>query len=154
MKRCRMLVIWISLLFCLAACSTNTPRQNQVIGGTLGAGAGAALGANSGPSPGPITLVGVGAIVGLLIGSSYGNYMEESDRHRALQAIAAGKPASWKNPHTQVTFRITPSPRCVTVEGNPHCRQFTATQITTDGQSRHIFRTACLDSHGRMELVH
>lgn len=149
-----LLISLLSLFFSLAGCATNTPRQNQVLGTTVGAGLGAALGANSGPSPGPITLIGVGAIVGALIGSTYGNYMESSDRERALQAIAEGKSASWTNPETKVAFTIKSVPHCVTVDGNPRCRQFTATQTTTDGATRHIFRTACLGSHGKWELAH
>ena len=154
MDRASILIITICLFLTLAGCASNTPRQNQVIGTTVGAGAGALLGANSGPSPGPITLVGVGAIVGALIGFTYGNNMESSDRERALQAIAAGKSASWKNPATQVVFTVKPMPHCVTVDGNPSCRRFTATQTTTDGATRKIVRTACLGSHGKWELAH
>lgn len=154
MKNGLIQVLVLCLALGLAGCATNTPRQNKVLGAAAGGAAGTALGAASGPSPGPITLVGTGAIIGMLIGSSYGNYMESSDKEKAFKAIAAGKTATWQNPQTRVSFSITPSPSCVTLDGNPHCRQFVATQTTTDGVTRKIFRTACLGSHGTWDLAH
>ncbi len=124
-----------------------------MIGTTVGAAAGTALGASSGASPGPITLVGMGAFVGALIGFSYGNYMENSDKEKAFQALATGKAATWQNSSTGVRFSIYPAPHCITFGGNPSCRQFSATQTTTDGRTRNIFRTACKGDHG-WNLVH
>ncbi len=148
----KMLVLFLT--GSLVACASNTPRENQAMGATVGAAAGVVLGANSGPSPGPITMVATGAIVGALIGASYGNYMENSDKEKAFKALADGKPAAWQNPSTRVSFTITPMPNCVTFDGNPRCRQFTATQTTTDGARRKIVRTACLGSRGDWALVH
>jgi surface antigen len=146
-------IFLLSFLFILSSCTTHTPHQNEALGTTVGAAAGAALGANSGPSPGPITLIGTGAIVGALIGFSYGNYMENSDKQKALAAIASGKPASWKNPETHVAFTVVPDPHCVKVDGNPLCRRFVATQTTTDGAERKIIKTACQGRGGDWLLV-
>lgn len=146
-------VLICSLIFSLAGCTKNTPRQNAVIGTTVGAAAGTGLGAASGPAPGPITLLGTGAFVGALIGWSYGNYMESSDKEKAFAAIAAGKTATWKNAHTGVVFAIDPAPHCTTYDNNSSCRQFTATQTTTDGVTRKIFRTACKGARGTWALV-
>ena len=154
MKKILIQIVVLALAGSLAACTTNTPHENEALGTTVGAAAGVVLGANSGPSPGPITMVATGAIVGALIGYSYGNYMESSDREKAFKAIADGKPASWQNPGTKVAFTITPMPNCVTLDGNPRCRQFTATQTTTDGATRKIIRTACLGRRGAWELAH
>ena len=154
MKNLLTVILSLSLILGLMSCSSNTPRQNQVVGATAGAGAGAALAANSGPSPGPITVLGVSTIIGGIIGSTYSDPMESSDRAKALQSIAEGKPASWQNPATKTTFKIFPAPQYVTFEGNTCCRQFAATETNADGYTRKIFRTACKSSRGNWGLVH
>jgi len=143
-----------SLAFSLLSCASNTPRENKLIGTATGGAAGAALGAASGPSPGPITLVGTGAFIGALIGFSYGDPMENSDKEKAFKAIADGKTATWQNPNTKVFYSITPAAHCLTFDGNPNCRLFTAIQTAEDGNTRKIVRTACKGSRGTWALVH
>jgi surface antigen len=144
----------LSLTFSLSCCASNTPRQNKVIGATVGGAAGAGLGAASGASPGAITLVGTGAIVGALIGASYGNPMEESDKNKAYRVIASGKPATWQNPESKISYTVIPASHYVTFDDNPNCRQFTAQQMTSDGEHRKIQRIACRGAHGDWQLVH
>lgn len=143
----------LGLIFSFASCASNTPRENQLIGATAGGAAGAGLGAASGPSPGPITLVGIGAIVGALIGSTYGNYMENSDKEKALKAIATGQATRWQNQNTRVSYTIVPASNCIILDGNPHCRQFTAIQTTANGNTQKIFRTACQGARGDWQLA-
>lgn|GEM_PF-6635169 len=147
------------LLSNLVACTAQAPGKHQVsgaqiIGTGVGAGAGAALAANSGPSPGPITVIGTAAIVGALIGSSWGDPMDQNDKHQALQAIANGKSAHWQNPQTKTSYTVVPEKNYVGFDGNPMCRQFTATQRITEQNTKTIHRVACPTSQGSWELVH
>lgn len=144
----------LGLTLSLAGCASNSPRQNKVIGTTVGAAAGAGLGSAWGASPGPITMVGTGAFVGAIIGSAYGNPMEKSDKAKAYQVIASGKTASWQNPDSKISYTVIPATSYVSFDGNPNCRQFTAMQTTTDGNTQKINRTACRGNQGDWQLVH
>lgn len=147
-------ILIFSLAFSLAGCASNTPRENTVIGATTGAAAGTALGAASGPTPGFFTLVGTGAIVGALIGSSFEVPMESCDKEKAYQAIAAGKTATWQNPTSKISYTIIPAAHFTKFHGNPDCRQFIAIQTNRDGNRRKIYRTACREANGNWQLAH
>lgn len=155
MNICRNSVLILIALLSLSACASNSPKTNKVVGAATGAAAGAALGAGAygGAGYGPAAMVATGAIVGAFIGSAYGPDMDDSDKAKAYQAIAAGKSASWANSNTKTSYSIRPAASCITHDGNHQCRQFSASQ-TIDDKTRTIFRMACKEADGGWHIAH
>jgi surface antigen len=134
----------------LTACSTNTQTENTGIGALAG---GAIGGVTAGLLGGNAAAVGVSIIGGALIGGIIGHSMDSSDKTMANAAITSDKPVRWQNSRTKTTYTIVPSKHYITVNGNPHCRNYTTTAVTIDNKTTITHSTACLRSDGKWEVV-
>jgi surface antigen len=135
----------------LVGCSNMGMSQNEGIGVATGAVAGGLLGSAFGSGTGKVVAIGVGAIAGALIGGSIGKNMDESDYAKTTQALNTNKPYYWTNPKTGIQYTVVPS-HWVTVNGNPHCRNYSLTGYV-NGQKERTYNTACQYSDGTWRNV-
>jgi surface antigen len=134
----------------LTACSTNTQQQNTGVGALTGAAVG---GIASGLLGGNAVAIGASIIGGALIGGVIGHNMDSSDQTYANSAVVSDKPVTWQNKNTKTTYTIVPSKHYITVNGNPHCRNYKTTAVTVDHKTTITHSTACLRSDGKWEVV-
>lgn len=144
----------LALSFSLAACSTNTQKENTTIGAVTGAVGGGLLGSLFGGGTGKVVAVGVGAIAGGLLGGYVGHNMQSSDNanmDNCLNNAPAGKTKHWKNKSTGTRYSMTPGKQ-VTVAGYNYCRQYQTT-VTMNGKSQVINGTACRGTNGQWQTI-
>ncbi len=148
LTRIGILLLSVSLI----SCSTNTQKQNTGIGVATGAVAGGLLGSLVGGGAGKAVAIGVGVVAGALVGGAVGHNMDSSDHATLNQAVSTGQPASWQNSKTNSSYTVVPSKRYVTVNGNPHCRNYTTTAVI-DGKTSKVSGVACLQSNGTWKAI-
>lgn len=132
----------------LVSCSTNTQKENTVVG-ALGGGV---IGGLAGSAVGGGAAVGVGIVVGALVGGVIGHSMDNIDKTHAYHAIESGKTVKWHNKKTNTSYSVTPSRHYITVNGNPNCRKYVVKSHTTD-KATQMYGIACRQSDGTWKKV-
>jgi len=128
MKQTLMKLTIIALIVSLSACSTNTQKENTVVG----AGTGAVIGGLAGSlakGAGSGWVIAAGAVVGALVGGVIGHNMDSTDTNYmnvAMNNNAAHQPTKWKNEKTGASYEIMPTTGMITYKGNHNCRKYVA----------------------------
>lgn len=138
----------------LAACSTNTQKENTTIGAVTGAVGGGLVGSLFGGGTGKVIAVGVGAVAGALLGGYVGHNMQSSDNmhmNNSLNNAPAGSTRQWTNKKTGAHYSMTTGQK-VMVSGYNNCRQYQTT-VTMSGKTQVINGTACRAKNGKWETV-
>lgn len=138
----------------VAGCSTNTQKENTLVGAGTGAVAGGLLGSLA-HGAGAGWVVAGGAIVGAVIGGLIGHNMDSSDNHQvstALNTYPANQPMKWENKKSKVKFRFTPTSPMMTYNGNPNCRKYDAV-VYSNGKVIKSDGIACKQPNGKWASV-
>lgn len=140
----------VALVVNLAACSTNTTRENTMVGAGTGAVVGGLAGSlASGAGRGWV--IAAGAVVGALVGGYVGHSMDSTDKdhmNTAMDNNAINKPSNWKNDKTGVWYKIVPTSDVMEYKGSTHCRHYDAFGKTKSGKTKKTSGIACRDAHG------
>ena len=141
-----------------SACIQSQNNQKQTIGTLLGAGAGALLGSQVGDGKGQLAAVAIGALGGAFLGSEVGKSLDEVDRLKAgkaqqsaLENNRSGQVASWRNPDTGNSGKITPK-SAVQSAGGEYCRGYEH-EIKVDGRTEVVQGTACRKPDGTWRVI-
>lgn len=150
------LVILLALLmtFNLTSCSSNTHKDNIVLGTVGGAIVGGGVGSLVGGGVGQAIAIGVGIVGGALIGGYIGDHMDSSDNVKMNSAMdnSTNKTTTWTNEKTGYTYTARPTSNNRALYGYKTCRQF-ETIATIEGKSQTITGTACRQSNGTWKAV-
>jgi len=124
----------------------------------LGGAAGGLLGSTFGSGRGQLAATALGAVGGMLLGSSIGQSLDDVDRlkqkdaaYRALETQPSNVSTSWNNPDTGHKGKITPTRTYQRGDG-AYCREFNQ-EITVDGKRENVFGTACRQSDGTWKVT-
>ncbi len=131
----------------IASCSTGP--TNQDIGTVTGGIVGGLIGSQFGGGSGQVAAAAAGAVVGAYIGNKIGQSMDETDRLKQQQAMAASQPTTWTSDNGN---RYTVTPQKTYIKNNQVCRPYTTT-ATIDGKAETVKGTACKQSNGTWQIV-
>ncbi|HTM64147.1 MAG TPA: RT0821/Lpp0805 family surface protein [Gammaproteobacteria bacterium] len=148
------LLILISTLT-LAACSTNTQKENTTAGAVAGAVLGGIAGSTIGSGTGQLVAIGVGAIAGGLLGGAIGSNMDSSDSEKmnnTLEHNSVRKTSKWSNKSTGKQYTMTPMSHTMSYKGNDTCRKYYST-VTMDGKKQAINGIACKQKDGSWQAM-
>ncbi|TAK79058.1 MAG: glycine zipper 2TM domain-containing protein [Gammaproteobacteria bacterium] len=148
---------FIVILTCIsvAACSTNTQKQNETVGTVSGAVVGGLAGSAIGGGAGKVVAIGAGAVIGALVGNRIGKSMESSDTQKTYHALnnnQTNKSSYWKNKHTGARYTVTPTSDPMQSGSQSYCRQF-KTKAIINGKSQVVTGTACRQSDGTWKTI-
>jgi surface antigen len=135
----------------IAGCASNTQNQNTAVGAVSG---GAIGGVAAGVLGGNPVAIGAGVVVGALLGGFIGHNMDNSDQMHVGTALngKTNRPVKWTNPSTGKSYKVVPTSNWMTINGNPRCRSFKVTSMTSNGQ-KVMKGTACQVSNGSWQDV-
>lgn len=142
-------VLALALSLGVTACSTNTRDQNTV----LGAGAGAIIGGGAAALAGGTgwAIAGVAA-AGALIGGYIGHQMDSTDTvyvYKTMAVYPVHHVKTWKNKRTHMSYRVVPTSRMMTVNGNAYCRTYDMYSTNMlNGKTTMTKGTACRQANG------
>lgn len=155
MKRTLSAVLVTSVVL-LAGC--ESAGDKQVLGGVLAAAGGGLLGSQFGGGSGKAAMTALGAVGGLLIGSSIGKSMDDVDKlkqrqgaQRAFETAPSGTSTAWSNPDSGASGSVTPTRTYQRGDG-AYCREFTQT-INVGGKSEQGYGTACRQPDGSWKIA-
>jgi surface antigen len=152
MKKNNIAVFMLAVSVSMAGCSSNTERQNVVLGTAVGAVAGGVAGSAIGQGVGRLVAVGAGAVVGGMIGGSVGQSMDSSDKQKTyavVQANSTNQTTSWKNETSGTTYAVTPTSD-MTKTSTQECRHYKMTAKMQD-KVTHVTGVACRQTDGTWE---
>jgi len=127
--------------------------NNEQAGTLTGAVAGGLLGSRFGGGSGQLLMATGGAIAGALIGNAVGKSMDRNDYRQmntALEDTPTGKSVNWKNPDTNVRYRMTPTKTYF--RGTEPCREF-QTHAWIGGKQREVYGKACRMEDGSWKIM-
>lgn len=148
-------ILAITSMFVIAACTTNTQKENTAIGAVAGAVLGGAAGSAIGSGTGQLIAMGVGAVAGGLLGGAIGNNMESSDSRKmnnTLDHNDTRKTSKWTNKNSHIQYSMTPMSAHMAYKGYENCRKFYGT-ITADGKMQTVNGMACKQDDGTWKAV-
>jgi surface antigen len=120
-----------------------------VLGGVVGG----AIGSRVGEGDTRAVAIVVGSVIGAAIGAKIGRDLDDADRGcvgHALELTTDGKPVTWSNAKTGVSYAVTPK-RGFKQNGQS-CREFTAV-ITAKDRRETVTDRACRTADGTWQIV-
>ena len=93
-----------------------------------------------------------GALLGILLGGSIGNAMDQLDERCVGQVLEHGgsdQTVTWRNPDSGASYQVTPT-RTWEEEGR-YCREYTTT-VRIDGRPQQAYGTACRQPDGSWKI--
>jgi surface antigen len=127
--------------------------QFEAVGAVLGGTVGGVVGAQVGTGDTRTVAILVGTAVGAIIGAKIGRELQDADRGcigHALELAENGKGVSWANPHTGVSYVLTPTRGYK--QGSLSCREFT-TVASAHGAKQSTNGRACRSGDGSWQIV-
>jgi surface antigen len=127
--------------------------NREAVGAVLGGVVGGAIGSRVGEGDNRAVAIVVGSVLGAVIGAKIGRDLDEADRGcvgHALELTADGKPVTWVNAKTGVSYAVTPT-RGFKQNGQS-CREFT-TAVTAQGRKETATDRACRAADGTWRIV-
>jgi surface antigen len=107
---------------------------------------------------GQLAATALGAVGGLMLGSSIGRSLDDVDRlnqreaaHRALESQPSNVSTTWRNPDSGNSGVVTPTRTYQRGDGL-YCREFTQV-ITVGGKKEQAFGTACRQPDGTWKVT-
>jgi surface antigen len=101
----------------------------------------------------PAAIAG-GALLGILVGGSIGNAIDQLDERCVGQVLEHGgseQAVTWRNPDHDASYQVTPT-RSWEEEGGRYCREYTTT-VRIDGRPQQAWGRACRQPDGSWERV-
>ena len=145
----------------LAACDQSMYGNGgginkQTVGTVGGAVAGGLAGQAIGSGTGRLWATGAGVLLGALIGSEIGKWLDRADQqymgqttYNALERGQSNQTVRWNNPDSGNYGTVTPYPAYQ--QGSYNCREYTQT-IYVDGRSETARGTACRQPDGSWQI--
>jgi surface antigen len=122
--------------------------NKDVLVGLLGAAGGGYLGSKVGKGDGQLAATAAGTVIGYIIGSSLGRYMDEVDQGcvgQALERAPDRQTVAWTDGRSASRYEVTPT-RTFRNDGR-YCRDFVMDALV-DGRSDTVRGTACRNPDG------
>lgn len=147
----KLLVVMLAgvMTLSLVGCATKQ-EQGAVTGMAIGAALGSAVSRGHHDRPFAIWL---GAVVGSVLGSTIGRYMDEQDQMRTsmiLENNRTHESSTWVNPDTRYEYTVEPTRTFETAEGP--CREFTM-DANIGGKVEQVYGTACRQADGSWKII-
>ncbi|MCD6039710.1 MAG: hypothetical protein K0S27_1110 [Gammaproteobacteria bacterium] len=152
----KLMLLIMSISLITSCSSNNTQSQNTGLGAGTGAVVGGLAGSLVGAGTGQVVAIAAGAIAGGLVGGYIGHSMDNSDKAKMNQAMTSNppnKPCQWKNKKTHTSYKITPTSKTMTYNGNPNCRTYTATTMASNGKKTVTNGIACQQTNGSWQAI-
>jgi surface antigen len=127
--------------------------NREAVGAVLGGVVGGAIGSRVGEGDTRAVAIVVGSVIGAAIGAKIGRDLDDADRGcvgHALELTTDGKPVTWSNAKTGVSYAVTPK-RGFKQNGQS-CREFTAV-ITAKDRRETVTDRACRTADGTWQIV-
>jgi surface antigen len=127
--------------------------NREAVGAVVGGVVGGAVGSTVGKGDNRTVAIVVGSVLGAVIGAKIGRDLDEADRGcvgHALELAADGKPVTWLNAQTGVSYAVTPT-RGFKQNGQS-CREF-MTVVTAKGRKETVSDRACRAADGTWRIV-
>lgn len=127
--------------------------NREAVGAVLGGAVGGAIGSQVVKGEGRAVAIVVGSVLGAVIGAKIGRELEEADRGcigHALELAADGRPVTWVNPQTGLTYAVTPTRGFK--QNSRSCREFT-TAVSTKNARETVTDRACRNGDGTWQIV-
>ena len=122
--------------------------NKDVLVGLLGAAGGGFLGSKVGKGDGQLAATAAGTVIGYIVGSSLGRYMDEGDQGcvgQALERAPDRQTVAWTDGRSDSRYEITPT-RTFRNDGR-YCRDFVMDALV-DGRPDTVRGTACRNPDG------
>lgn len=150
MKKWFVMLLAALMSISLIGCASKQ-EQGAVTGMAVGAALGSAMSRDHHDRPFAIWL---GAVVGSMLGSTVGRYMDEQDQMRTSMALENNRThesTSWVNPDSQHQYTVEPTRTYEMAEGTP-CREFTM-NASIGGKTEEVYGTACRQQDGSWKVI-
>lgn len=149
MKKLMVVMLAGVMTLSLAGCATKQ-EQGAVTGMAIGAALGSTMSRGHHDRPFAIWL---GAVVGSMLGSTIGRYMDEQDQMRTSMALENNRTyesTTWVNPDTRYEYTVEPTRTFESAEGP--CREFTMDAVI-GGKTEQVYGTACRQPDGSWKII-
>jgi surface antigen len=127
--------------------------DRTLLGAAVGGAAGGLIAAQVAHGEHRPAAIAGGALLGILLGGSIGNAMDQLDERcvgQVLEHAGSDQTVSWRNPDSGASYQVTPT-RTWEEEGR-YCREYTTT-VRIDGRPQQAYGTACRQPDGSWERV-
>ncbi len=127
--------------------------NRAALGAAIGGGTGAVLGSQIGSGDGRTAAIIGGTILGVLVGGSIGQAMDNIDQNcvgQVLEHAPDGQDIIWTDAQSNQQYRVAPVQTIQTEDGQ-YCREYTATS-TVSGQEQGTYGTACRQPDGAWKI--
>lgn len=141
----------------LSACANNEMGNKEMVGTGLGAVVGGLAGSQFGNGKGQVAMAVAGGLLGAMAGQSIGKSLDKADMMYLNQAetraytAPIGQTISWNNPQSGNSGTVTPV-RDGYASGGQYCREYNQT-IYVGGQKETATGTACRQSDGTWKIA-
>jgi surface antigen len=125
----------------------------EAVGAVLGGVVGGAVGSQVGRGEGRMIAIVLGTVVGAVVGAHVAKRIEDADRAcigHTLEISGDRASVTWLNPHTGITYVVTPT-RGYKSDGRA-CREFT-TRATAGGKTTTSEGRACRTRDGEWRII-
>jgi surface antigen len=127
--------------------------DRTLVGAALGGAAGGLIASEVAHGKNRPAAIAGGALLGILLGGSIGNAMDQLDERcvgQVLEHAGSDQTVTWRNPDSGASYQVTPT-RTWGDEGR-YCREYTTT-VRIDGRPQQAYGTACRQPDGSWERV-
>jgi surface antigen len=127
--------------------------DRTLLGAAVGGAAGGLIAAEVAHGRNRPAAIAGGALLGILLGGSIGNAMDQLDERcvgQVLEHAGSDQTVEWRNPDSGASYQVTPT-RTWEDEGR-YCREYTTT-VRIDGRPQQAYGTACRQPDGSWERV-
>jgi surface antigen len=127
--------------------------DRTLVGAAIGGAAGGLIASEVSHGRNRPAAIAGGALLGILLGGSIGNAMDQLDERcvgQVLEHAGSDQTVTWRNPDSGASYEVTPT-RTWEEEGR-YCREYTTT-VLIGGKPQQAYGTACRQPDGSWERV-
>ena len=127
--------------------------DRTLLGAALGGAAGGLIASEVSHGKNRPAAIAGGALLGILLGGSVGNAMDQLDERcvgQVLEHAGSDQTVGWRNPDSGASYQVKPT-RTWEEEGR-YCREYQTT-VRIDGKPQQAYGTACRQPDGSWERV-
>ena len=127
--------------------------DRTLLGAALGGAAGGLIASEVAHGKNRPAAIAGGALLGILLGGSIGNAMDQLDERcvgQVLEHAGSDQTVGWRNPDSGASYQVTPTNTWE--EEGRYCREYTTT-VRIGGEPKQAYGTACRQPDGSWERV-
>jgi surface antigen len=128
--------------------------DRTLLGAALGGAAGGLIASEVAHGAHRPAAIAGGALLGILLGGSLGNAMDQLDERcvgQALEHAGSEQTVAWRNPDSGAAYQVTPTRTWQEQDGR-YCREYTTT-VRIGGKPQQAYGTACRQPDGSWQRV-